>query len=278
MINELDAVMETSSFDTVVLIHGLWMTHSSWDQWIDHYQSRGLKVLAPGYPGMEGDVQTLRENPQPIAEQSAQGVIDHYAAIVSALPTKPLLIGHSFGGTVVQVLLDRGLGAAGVVIDSAPVRGVLQVPLTQVRSLFHVLKNPANRRRAVPISEQTFHYVFTNTLSDEESHDAYERYAVPSPGRIVFEGASINLDPHTAARVNFDKPDRAPLLFIAGGRDHIMPASLNRANANKYKSGVVAFREFPARDHFTAGEHGWEQVADAALDWAREPRPSRELH
>jgi pimeloyl-ACP methyl ester carboxylesterase len=270
-------VMETHSVDTIVLIHGLWLTSGSWEPWVKRYEARGFKVMAPAYPGMEGGVQALRDNPEPIAQQSVEQVVDHYAEIISGLPTPPILIGHSFGGTVVQVLLDRGLGAAGVAIDSAAVRGVLRVPLSQVRSLFHVLKNPANRHRAVPISPETFHYVFTNTLSDDESRAVYDRYAIPSPGGIVFQGAAINLDSHTAAKVDFNKPDRAPLLFIAGGKDHIMPASLNHANAKKYKSGIVAFREFPARDHFTAGEKGWEEVADAALDWAMNPKPS-ELH
>jgi pimeloyl-ACP methyl ester carboxylesterase len=269
--------METQSPDTIVLVHGLWLTADSWKNWIERFEARGFKVLAPAYPGMEGGVQALRDNPQPIAEQSVEKVVDHYANIISALPSKPIIMGHSFGGTVVQVLLDRGLGAAGVVLDSAAVRGVLRLPFTQIRSLFHVLKNPANRHRAVPISPDTFHYVFTNTLSDAESREVYDRYAIPSPGGIVFQGAAINLDSHTAAKVDFNKPDRAPLMFIAGGKDHIMPASLNRENAKRYKSGIVAFREFPERDHFTAGEKGWEEVADVALDWAMHPKPS-ELH
>ncbi|MBL8956544.1 MAG: alpha/beta hydrolase [Myxococcaceae bacterium] len=263
--------MKTETPDTIVLIHGLWMTPRSWAHWVKHYEARGFKVLAPTYPGLEGEVQALRADPSPIAELSVQKVVDHYAAIVSALPTKPILIGHSFGGTVVQLLLDRGLGAAGIVIDSAPVKGVLRVPFTQVRSTFHVLKNPANRNRAVPISFEAFNYAFTNTLSEDEARAAYEQFAIPSPGRILFEGATINLDPKSAAKVDFEKPDRAPLFFIAGEKDHIMPAALNRANARKYKSGVVAFREFEGRDHFIVGEKGWEEVADAALAWAVKP-------
>ncbi|MCY1083372.1 alpha/beta hydrolase [Archangium lansingense] len=259
--------------DTIVLIHGLWVTPRSWENWVKFYEARGYKVLAPTYPGMEGEVDGLREDSSPIAELSVQKVVDHYASIIEALPSKPILIGHSFGGTVVQLLLDRGLGAAGVVIDSAPVKGVLRVPLTQVRSTFPVLKNPANVKRAVPFTHEEFHYAFTNTLSEEESREAYERYAVAAPGRILFEGATINLNPNTAAKVDFHKEDRAPLFFIAGEHDHIMPAALNRDNARKYRSGIVAFREFAGRDHFIVGEKGWEEVATAALEWARNPQP-----
>lgn len=265
---------QTTTPDTIVLIHGLWMTPRSWEHWIAFYEARGFKVLAPAFPGLEAEVEALRDDAQPIAELSVKKVVDHYAKIIEALPSKPILMGHSFGGTVVQLLLDRGLGAAGVVIDSAPVKGVLQVPFTQVRSTFPVLKNPANRNRAVPFTHDEFHYAFTNTLDQDTSRFLYERYAIPAPGRILFEGATINLNPGTAAKVDFEKPDRAPLFFIAGEHDHIMPSSLNRANAMKYRSGVVAFREFQGRDHAIVGEPGWQEVADAALEWALHPSPN----
>lgn len=264
----------TARPDTIVLIHGLWMTPRSWEHWIDFYEAQGFRVLAPTYPGMEGEVEALRADASPIAALDVEKVVDHLDAIVRALPTPPILVGHSFGGTLVQLLLDRGLGAAGVVIDSAPVKGVYRVPLSQIRSTFPVLKRLGNRRRAVPFTHAQFHYAFTNALSDEESRAAYERYAVAAPGRIVFAGATVNFDRHTAARVDFHKADRAPLFFIAGEKDHIMPPSVNRANARKYKTGTIAYREFPGRDHFIAGEAGWEEVAAVALDWALDPRPS----
>jgi pimeloyl-ACP methyl ester carboxylesterase len=259
--------------DTIVLIHGLWMTPRSWEHWVKFYEAQGFRVIAPAYPGLEVEVEALRDDASPIAALSVEAVVDHYDAIIRALPTKPILIGHSFGGTVVQLLLDRGLGAAGVVIDSAPVKGVYLVPFTQVRSTFPVLKNPANRSRAVPFTHEQFQYAFTNTLPEAESREAYERYAIAAPGRILFDGATINFNPYTAAKVDFANPDRAPLFFIAGEHDHIMPAALNRSNALKYRSGTVAFREFAGRDHYIVGEAGWEEVATAALDWARDPAP-----
>jgi pimeloyl-ACP methyl ester carboxylesterase len=230
-------------------------------------------VLAPAYPGLEVEVEALRADPSPIAALSVETVVDHYDAIIRALPTKPILIGHSFGGTLVQLLLDRGLGAAGVVIDSAPVRGVYRVPFTQIRSTFPVLKSPANRSRAVAFTHEQFRYAFTNTQPEALSREAYERYAIPAPGRILFDGATVNFNSATAAQVDFQRPDRAPLFFIAGEHDHIMPPSVNRANAKAYRSGVVAFREFTGRDHYIVGESGWEEVATAAIDWARNPRP-----
>ncbi len=257
--------------DTIVLIHGLWMTPRSWESWVAFYEARGYRVLTPTYPGMEGEVEALREDASPIAALSVQKVVEHLDAYVRALSSEPILIGHSFGGTLVQLLLDRGLGAAGVAIDSAPVRGVYPIPFSQVRSTFPVLHNPWNVSRAVPFTHDQFQYAFTNTLGEEESRAAYERYAIAAPGRILFEGASINVDWNTAAQVDFRKADRAPLFFIAGEHDHIMPPSVNLANARAYASGIVAYQEMPGRDHYIVGEKGWEEVAGLALGWARAP-------
>lgn len=257
--------------ETIVLIHGLWMTPRSWEHWVEHYRRHGFDVLAPGYPGFEGEVEALRADPTPIEVLTIEHIAHHYETIVRGLKNPPILMGHSFGGAVVQILLDRGLGAAGVVIDTAPIKGILKVPWTQVRSIWPVLKSPENRHRAVGFTYEQFRYAFTNNLTEAESRAAYDRYHIPAPGRLVFNAATQNFDPHAATRVDFDKEDRAPLLFIAGGEDHIMPASLNRANYERYRSGLVAFREYPDRAHFTAGQQGWEAVADFALDWALHP-------
>lgn len=258
--------------DTIVLVHGLWMTPRSWEHWIAFYEARGFKVLAPGYPGFEVEVEGLRADPSRIASLTIEQVVEHYTRIIEALPSKPILIGHSFGGTLVQMLLDRGLGAAGVVIDSAPVKGVFTLPFSQVRSLFPVLKSPANRNRAVGFTAKEFHYAFTNAIDEATGQAMYERYAIPAPGNFVFHAATLNFNSKSPAQVDFEKADRAPLFFIAGERDNIMPAAVNKANAKKYRSGVVAFREFAGRDHSTVGAPGWEDVATAALDWALAPQ------
>ena len=135
--------------DTVVLVHGLWMTPRSWENWVEYYQAKGLTVLTPGYPGFEIEVEALRENPDIIADLKVGDTVDHLSAVIESVGTPPLIMGHSFGGTLTQLLLARGLGSAGVVIDSAPTEGVRVNPISQARSLFPALKNPANRHRAV---------------------------------------------------------------------------------------------------------------------------------
>lgn len=267
-----------SKTDTIVLIHGLWMTPRSWEHWVRFYEAKGFQVLTPTYPGMEGEVEALRADASPIAALTVKKVVDHLAAYVAALPQKPILIGHSFGGTLVQLLLDRGLGAAGVVIGSAPVKGVYALPLSQLRSLLPVLKNPANFNRAVAFDEKQFSYAFTNTLDESATRFAYERYAVAAPGHVVFEAAALNFDPKATAKVDFAKEGRAPLFFITGEHDHIMPPAVARANAKAYRTGVVEFQQLPDRDHSLALEPGWEEVADLALGWAlknRRPQPAR---
>ena len=263
--------------DTIVLIHGLWMTPLSWEHWIDRYTAAGFQVLSPAWPGMEGGVQALRKDPSPIEGLGAEQVVDHYEGIIRELPAPPILMGHSFGGAFVQVLLDRGLGAVGVAIDSAPVKGVLATPLTTIKSNFPVLRNPANIHKAVPLTPEQFHYAFTNVLTEEESRAVYDRYQVPAPGRIVFQGGLANFAPHSPTAVDFRNNDRGPLLFIAGGADHIIPPSLNRSNAHHYRhsTAITAYREFPGRCHFTLGQAGWEQVADYALGWAVRPETSQ---
>lgn len=257
--------------DTVVLVHGLWMTPRSWEHWVDHLKAKGMNVLTPGYPGFEVEVEALRENPDLIARLSVPETVDHLAAVIEQVERPPIIIGHSFGGTLTQLLLARGLGSAGVVIDSAPTEGVRVNPLSQARSLLPALKNPANRRRAVGFTPEEFHYAFTNTLTEEESRQVWERYHIPAPGSWVWAyGLIANFKPgHQETWVDYDA-DRAPLLFIAGGKDHIMPASVNRSNSKHYRRSpaVTDFHEFEARDHWTCGAPGWEAVADYALDWA----------
>jgi pimeloyl-ACP methyl ester carboxylesterase len=258
--------------DTIVLIHGLWMTPLSWEHWIDRYEARGLRVLAPAWPGMDGDIDELRRDPSGIEHLGIREIVDHYDAIIRELDRPPIIMGHSFGGTFTQILLDRGLGAAGVAIDSAAVKGVLTLPWSTLKSAWPVLKSPANNYKAVALSFEEFRYAFTNTLSEEESRAAYERYAVPGPGCVLFQAALANFNPRAPTSVDFHNDDRAPLLLLAGGKDHVSPATLNESNAKHYResTAITAFEEFPLRSHFTLGEDGWEQVADYALDWAIE--------
>jgi pimeloyl-ACP methyl ester carboxylesterase len=256
--------------ETVVLIHGLWMTSRSWEFWADRYRDRGHTVIAAGWPGMDADVDALRRNSAMIAEQTIANIVDHYATIIRGLDRPPIIIGHSFGGAFTQVLLDQGLGAAGVAVDSAAVKGVTKLPFSTLRTGWPILRNPANRRRAVSITAKQFHYRFTNHLTLEQSAPLYDRYCVPGAGHVLFEGATANFSKSAATKVNFGNDQRAPLLFIAGGLDHVSPPSINKSNAHKYRksTAITDYKEFAGRSHFTIGQTGWEEVADYALDWA----------
>ncbi len=257
--------------DTIVLVHGLWMTPRSWEHWIEYYEKKGYTVLAPAYPGFEIEVEALRADPSPIAGVTIPATVAALEQLIQGLETPPILMGHSFGGALVQILLDHGFGAAGVAIDSVPTEGVLTLPISQIKATFPVLDNPANRHRAVAFTPDQFHYAFTNTLSDAESQAAYDRYAIAAPGSWVWGGVLANFTPgHQETWVDYHNAKRAPLLFIAGGKDHIMPASVNESNAKKYHNSgsVTDFELFPERSHFTVGQPGWEAVADYALDWA----------
>lgn len=269
--NASDNVSDAATADTIVLIHGLWMTPRSWEHWAARYTDRGYRVLTPAYPGLEVEVEALRLDPSPIAALTMPDTVKHYEDVIGGLDRPPILMGHSQGGVLVQILLDRGLGAAGVAIDSVPAEGINVVPFSQVRASFPVLSNPANRHKAVPLTPEQFHYAFTNTLTEEELAAAYERYYVPAPGRFIWDGVLANFTPgHQDAYVNFRNDDRAPLLFIAGGEDHLMPPSVNKSNADHYRelSAVTDYHELPGRSHFTVGQPGWEAVADYALRWA----------
>ncbi|HEY8794178.1 MAG TPA: alpha/beta fold hydrolase [Gemmatimonadaceae bacterium] len=261
---------DKSAPNTIVLIHGLWMTALSWEHWVAHYTEKGYRVIARSWPGMEGDIQALRADPSAIATLGVTDVVDHYEAIIKELDQPPIIMGHSFGGLMTQILLDRGLGAAGVAIDSAPVKGILVLPFSTLRVAFPALSNPANNHRATGLTAEQFHYAFANTLSEEESNRIYERYAVPGPDHMLFQASFANFNPHAATTVNFANDTRAPLLLVAGGKDHIAPASVTKANYKLYSKSraVTEYKEYPDRSHFTIGQAGWEAVADYALDWS----------
>jgi pimeloyl-ACP methyl ester carboxylesterase len=270
---------DRSTADAIVLIHGLWMTPHSWEKWVARYQSRGYRVLAPAYPGLEVEVEALRQDPSPIETLTVPAVVAHLESIIGALDRPPIIMGHSFGGLLVQILLDHGFGAAGVAIDSVPAEGITVVPVSQIRASFPVLRNPANRHKAVPFTPEQFHYAFTNTLSAAESAAVYARYHIPAPGRFVWDPALANFTPgHQDTYVNFQNDDRAPLLFIAGGEDNIMPPAVNASNAKHYRhsKAITAYKEFPGRSHYTLGQPGWEEVADFALAWAVNPVADRD--
>jgi len=264
--------------DTVVLIHGLWMTPRSWEKWVDHYTERGYRVLAPAYPGLELEVESLREDPSPIEALTVPAIVQHLENLIGELDRPPIIMGHSMGGLLTQILLDHGYGAAGVAIDSVPAEGIKVVPVSQIRALFPILSHPSNRHKAVGFTPEQFHNAFANTLSEEESQAVYERYYIPAPGNLVWGGVLANFTPgHQDTYVDFRNEDRAPLLFIAGGDDNLMPPAVNESNVKHYRhtKATTDFKEFPGRSHFTVGQDGWKEVADYALEWATEHAAER---
>lgn len=259
-----------SAPDTIVLVHGFWVTPRSWEHWITHYEAQGYRVLAPAYPGFEVEVEALREDPSPIVDLTVPGIVDHLVSVIDELDAPPILMGHSAGGVMIQLLLDRGYGAAGVAINSAPTEGVKVVPLSQVHATFEVLKNPANRHRAVGFSPEQWHYAFTNTFTEEESLALYERYHVPASGNVFWANVLANVTPgRQDTWVDYHNADRAPLLFISGSEDHLMPPSVQRSNAKHYKAAATTeVKVYDGYAHLLPAQEGWERIADDALAWA----------
>ena len=258
-----------STPDTIVLVHGFWVTPRSWEDWIRRYESKGYRVLAPAYPGFEVEVEALNADPAPIEAVTVPQIIEHLEDVVGGLDAPPIIMGHSAGGVFTQVLLDHGFGAAGVAINSAPTEGVKTVPLSQVKATFPVLRNPANRHKAVGFTHEQWHYAFTNTFSEEESRRLYERYHVPASGAIFWGSALANIHPgHDDSYVNYKNDDRSPLLFISGSEDHLMPPKIQQSNAKHYKSDTITEITEYEGPHLLPSAPGWEEVADYALDWA----------
>jgi len=257
--------------NTILLIHGAWVTPRSWDPFRGFYEQRGYRVLTPPWPRIEGEVEEIRRDPSEMAGLGISEIVDGYEQVIRLLDEPPIIMGHSFGGLFVQMLLDRGLGAAGVAIDAAAPKGVLRLPFSQIKALSPVLLNPANVRRAVPLDFEQFRYAFANTMTDREAREAFELNAIPAPGRIVFQAGLANFNPRAATKVDYRNSRRAPLLLIAGSEDHIVPASVNQSTLRKYRrsSATTDFAEFSGRSHLIVAQMGWEEVAEHALSWAQ---------
>jgi pimeloyl-ACP methyl ester carboxylesterase len=253
----------------IVLVHGLWLTARSWEGWKARFEERGHEVLAPAWPRMEGEVEALRRDSSVLNGLGVAEVVDHYDRIIRGLATPPVIMGHSTGGLVTELLLDRGLGAAGVGLSPAPVKGVLRLPPALLRTVFPALRNPSNKNTTVELTPRQFRRGFTNTMSEEDAQEAYKRYAVGAPGRVIFQAAFANFNPRAVTKVDFHKDDRPPLLVIGNTQDHTIPASVSREAARRLgkSRAVVDYKEFAGRPHFPAAP-GWEAVADYALDWA----------
>lgn len=258
----------------VVLIHGLWMTPASWEPWVERFRANGHVVVAPGWPGIDDrTVEEVRRDPAPLRGIGLRRIADHYERIIRELPVKPIIMGHSFGGVLTQMLADRGLGVAYVGVEPGQAAGVPTVPFSTIRSGLPILSNPFAINGARAMSKRHFHYTFGNDLSRADSDAVWERYAVNSYNRVLFEGVAAVFDGRNGvSRVDYGRPERGPLLVIVGGADHVVPPAIGRALVARYRhSGspaLVEYLEFPGRTHRIVSQDGWEEVADYALQWA----------
>src|SRR4051794_17319791 len=255
----------------VVFIHGLWLLPSSWDRWAALFEDAGFSAVAPGWPDDPETVEMANADPDVFANKTVGQVVEHYEQVIAELDTTPVIVGHSFGGLVAQILAGRGKSAATVAIDPAPFRGVLPLPLSSLRAARPVLGNPANRHRAVPLTFEQFRYSFANAVSEDEAHELYETFAAPASGAPLFQAATANLNPRTEVKVNSKNPDRGPLLIISGENDQTVPWALSNAEYKRQarNAGVTEIVEMPNRGHALTIDNGWREVAETTLQFIR---------
>jgi non-heme chloroperoxidase len=255
----------------VVFIHGLWLLPSSWDRWAEVFEQAGFAAATPGWPDDPNTVEEANAHPEVFAHKTVGQVADHFADVIGKLDKKPAVIGHSFGGLLVQILAGRGLAAASVAIDPAPFRGVLPLPISALKSAWPVLGNPANRNRAVPLTYDQFRFGFANAVSEAEAEQLYETFAVPASGAPLFQAATANLNPWTEAKVDTENPDRGPLLIISGEMDNTVPWAVANASYHQQQrnESVTEIVEMPNRGHALTIDSGWREVAETALTFVR---------
>jgi pimeloyl-ACP methyl ester carboxylesterase len=243
---------------TIVLINGLWISALGWELWVQHYADKGYRVLAKSWPGMEGDIEQLRRNPNSFASLGLTDVVDHYEQIIRELETPPIVIGHGVGGLVTQILLDRGWGAAGIALAPVPPKGVFR----------SVYRNFRLALKGGSLTAQQFHHDFANTLDEVVSVAAFERYVVPAPNRILRQIAFVNFNSDAPSAVRFQNDSRAPLLLVAGGKDRVVPTSIVKANFDSYLESKAKgdYKEFPDESNFTLFQD--TEIADYVLGWA----------
>jgi non-heme chloroperoxidase len=255
----------------VVFVHGLWLLPTSWDRWRTLFEAAGFTTLAPGWPDDPATTADANADPTVFARKSVGQIAEHFADVIGKLDIRPVVIGHSFGGLLAQILAGRGLSDATVAIDPAPFRGVLPLPITALRSASPVLHNPANRHRAVPLTFEQFRYAFANAVDDDEAKELYDTYAVPGSGEPIFQAANANFNPWTEVKVDTRNPDRGPLLILDGELDHTVPWAIAKASAKRQlrNDGVTELVQVPGRGHSLTIDHGWREVADLSLQFVR---------
>jgi pimeloyl-ACP methyl ester carboxylesterase len=258
-----------SNATPVVLIHGLWIHSTSWQNWMEVYRQAGYRPVAPGWPGDGDTVAATRQNAAAVAKHGIEDITESYRRVIDTLDAAPVVIGHSFGGLIAQKLLADGHARAAVAIDPGQIKGVKPVPLAQIRSGLPVLANPGNKKKAVSLTGKQFRYAFGNALPQAESDELFNRWAIPGPGRPLFEASSANFSRTSPAAVDTKKSDRGPLLIVGGGKDHTVPEVVARAAYKLYadSNATTDYQSFPDRGHSLVFDHGWREIADYTLAW-----------
>ena len=253
----------------LMLVHGAWLSARSWENFADYFRDRGFTVSAPEWPRKHGDVEQLREATEELEGLGLTEIADHYGNQIKSLEEPPVLIGHSFGGLIVELLLDRGLGRAGVAMSPAPPKGILVLPFSSLKAAAPALAHPSKRHGVVPLTLEEFTYGFVNTFSPEDASAAYDRYAVPETGQIFYEAGFANFHLHPPTEVHFKNGDRAPLLIVGAEKDHTVPASLSHKQFEKYAKSDARtdYIELPGRPHLMMVGEGWEEVAARIESW-----------
>jgi pimeloyl-ACP methyl ester carboxylesterase len=253
----------------LMLIHGAWLSALSWENYADYFGKRGFAVSAPEWPRKHGDVQEMRETAEESAGLGVREIVDHYEGLIRGLQEPPVLIGHSYGGLFVELLLDRGLGRAGVAMSPAPAKGILALPFSTLKSGAPALAHPSKWHGAVTLSLEEFTYAFVNTFSEEEAAAAYSRYAVPETGQIFYEAGFANFHLHPPTALDFKSAERAPLLLVGAAADHTVPASLTKAAYKRYEKSPAQtdYLEFEGRPHLHMAAPDWQEVAAAIDSW-----------
>jgi pimeloyl-ACP methyl ester carboxylesterase len=255
----------------VVFIHGLWLLPSSWDNWAQRFEEAGYAAVTPSWPDDPETIEEARAHPEVFAGKTLGQIADHVAEVIAALTAKPIVMGHSTGGLLAQMIADRGLSAATVAIDPGPFRGVLPLPVSALRSAAPVLANPRNRKRAVTLTLEQFKYGWANALSDDEARQLYEGYHVAAPGVALMQMANANINPRTEAKLDPANPNRGPLLIIDGEKDHTVPWAIANASYKRQSrnAAVTEIAQIPDRGHSLTIDHGWRAVADTALEFVQ---------
>jgi len=259
-----------SGAQPIVFVHGLWLLGGSWGRWADFFAERGFSPVVVDWPGDQASVADAHANPASLAGLSVTEVADHVAEVASGLNRRPVLVGHSFGGLLVQMLAGRGLAAATVAIDPAPSQGVLPLPFSAIKASFPVLRNPLNARRAVTLTFEQFRYGFANAVPEDEARSLYEEFHTPAPGRPLFQAATANLNPWAKTKVDRKNPERGPMLLISGESDNIVPPALTKAAYKKQarnKASTTELFTVPGAGHSLVIDSHWTTVAQAAHDF-----------